>query len=175
METLRGILERIVYENEQDGYIIARFTSSEYGPELLTVVGNLMSASPGENLLLKGEWINHPRYGRQFRIEEYKTILPATVAGVKKYLGSGLIKGIGPVMAARIVSQFGLDTLEIIENVPEKLRDVPGIGRKRVEMITKAWYEQKHVPQNHHIHPSKQLSICSHTHRDPVPRRKASA
>lgn len=147
METLKGILERIVYENEENGYVIARFTSREYGPEALTVVGNLMSASPGENLLLRGSWVNHPRYGRQFRIEEYKTILPATVVGIKKYLGSGMIKGIGPVMASRIVSHFDLDTLEIIENAPEKLRDVPGIGKKRVEMITKAWQEQKEIKE----------------------------
>jgi exodeoxyribonuclease V alpha subunit len=147
METLKGILERIVYENEENGYVIARFTSPEYGRDELTVVGNLMSASPGENLLLRGSWVNHPRYGRQFRIEEYKTILPATVVGIKKYLGSGMIKGIGPVMAARIVSHFGLDTLEIIENVPGKLRDVPGIGKKRVEMVTKAWQEQKEIKE----------------------------
>ncbi len=145
MEMLNGILERIVYENEENGYVIARFTSPEYGPDLLTVVGNLMSASPGENLLLKGEWVNHPQYGRQFRIEEYETVLPATVVGIRKYLGSGLIKGIGPVMAERIVSYFELDTLEIIEDTPEKLKDVPGIGKKRVEMITKAWQEQKEI------------------------------
>jgi len=145
METLKGILERIVYENEENGYVIARFTSPEYGPDVLTVVGNLMSASPGENLLLKGEWVNHPRYGRQFRIEEYEIVLPATVVGIRKYLGSGLIKGIGPVMAERIVDHFELDTLEIIEDTPQKLKDVPGIGGKRVDMITKAWREQKDI------------------------------
>lgn len=138
MEALKGVLERIVYENEENGYVIARFSCREYGPEVLTVIGNLMSASPGENLLLKGDWVNHPRYGRQFRILEYKTILPATVAGVKKYLGSGLIKGIGPVTAARIVTQFGMDTLDIIESTPERLQEVYGIGRKRVGMITRA-------------------------------------
>jgi len=84
MEALKGILERIVYENEENGYVIARFSCREYGPEVLTVIGNLMSASPGENLLLKGDWVNHPGYGRQFRIFEYKTILPATVAGIKE-------------------------------------------------------------------------------------------
>lgn len=147
METLQGILERIVYENEEDGYIIARFSSPRHGHEPLTVVGNLMSASPGENLLLKGSWVNHPKYGRQFKIEEYKTILPATVTGIKKYLGSGLIKGIGPVMAERIVDHFGLDTLDVIENSPKRLGDVFGIGRKRVEMITSAWQEQKDIKE----------------------------
>ena len=147
METLKGILERIVYENEEDGYVIARFSSPEYGPEPITVIGNLMSASPGENLLLNGSWVNNPRYGRQFKIEEYKTILPATVVGIRKYLGSGMIKGIGPVMATRIVSHFDLDTLEIIENTPEKLMDVPGIGKKRVQMIREAWQEQKEIKE----------------------------
>ena len=101
METLKGTLERIVYENTETGYTIARFTSREYPHELLTVIGNLMSANPGETLLLKGQWVNNPQYGRQFKIEQYETIMPATVVGVKKYLGSGLIKGIGPVMASR--------------------------------------------------------------------------
>jgi len=88
MEVVKGVLERIVYENEENGYVIARFMAREYGPDVITVTGNLMSASPGENMLLKGEWVNHPRYGRQFRIAEYRTVMPATVAGIKKYLGS---------------------------------------------------------------------------------------
>lgn len=145
MESLEGVLERIVYENEENGYVVARFTSPEYGAEMLTVVGNLMSAIPGENLLLKGSWGNHPRYGRQFTIKEYETVLPATVVGIRKYLGSGMIKGIGPVMAERIVDHFGLDTLEVIENAAEKLTEVPGIGKKRVEMVTAAWQEQRDV------------------------------
>ncbi len=147
MEVLKGVLERIVYENEENGYVIARFSCREYGPELLTVTGNLMSASPGENLLLKGDWINHPQYGRQFKIAEYRTILPATIAGMKKYLGSGMIKGIGPVTAARIVGHFHLDTLGVIEETPERLIEVYGIGKKRVEMIARAWQEQKDIKE----------------------------
>ena len=145
METLKGTLERIVYENTETGYTIARFTSREYPHELLTVIGNLMSASPGETLLLKGQWVNNPQYGRQFQIEQYETIMPATVVGVKKYLGSGLIKGIGPVMASRIVSHFGMDTLDVIEKSPRKLQQVSGIGAKRVTMIINAWEEQREV------------------------------
>ncbi|MFC1718935.1 ATPase, T2SS/T4P/T4SS family, partial [Candidatus Poribacteria bacterium] len=147
MEVLKGVLERIVYENEENGYVIARFSSREYGPELLTVTGNLMSASPGENMLLKGNWINHPQYGRQFKIAEYRTILPATVAGMKKYLGSGMIKGIGPVTATRIVGHFHLDTLDVIEETPERLIEVYGIGKKRVEMIARAWQEQRDIKE----------------------------
>jgi len=105
METLKGILERIVFENLETGYTIARLTSREYPNELITVVGNLVSANAGESLLLKGWWVSNPQYGRQFKIESYETVLPATIVGLRKYLGSGLIKGIGPVMAARIINR----------------------------------------------------------------------
>ena len=145
METLKGTLERIVYENPETGYTIARFTSREYPNELLTVIGNLMSANPGETLLLQGEWVNNPQYGRQFKIEKYETVMPATVVGIKKYLGSGLIKGIGPVMASRIVSHFGMDTIDIIEKSPRKLSQVPGIGDKRISMVMQAWQEQREI------------------------------
>ena len=145
MDTLTGILERIVFENSETGYTIARFTSRDYSTELITVVGNLMSASAGENLALKGSWVNNPQYGRQFKIEAYETVLPATIVGLRKYLGSGLIKGIGPVMAARIVNRFGMDTMDIIEKNPKKLGGVPGIGKKRVEMIESAWEAQKEI------------------------------
>jgi len=145
METLEGTLERIVYENEETGYTIARFSSRDYPNEVLTVVGDLMSANPGECLLLKGQWVINPKYGRQFKIVDYETIMPATLVGIKKYLGSGLIKGIGPVMAGRIVNHFGLDTIDIIERSPRKLEQVPGIGRKRVEMVMNAWEEQQEI------------------------------
>ncbi len=145
METLKGILERIVFENPETGYTIARFTSREYPNELITVVGNLVSANAGESLLLKGWWVSNPQYGRQFKIESYETVLPATIVGLRKYLGSGLIKGIGPVMAARIINHFNMDTLDIIERAPEKLSAVPGIGKKRVEMIKIAWEAQREI------------------------------
>ena len=111
----------------------------------VTVVGNLASVNAGESLLLNGEWINNPKYGRQFKINRYETILPANVVGLRKYLGSGLIKGIGPKMATRIVKQFGMDTMDVIELTPEKLERVPGIGRKRIELIKQAWEEQREI------------------------------
>ncbi|MBM3235012.1 ATP-dependent RecD-like DNA helicase [Candidatus Poribacteria bacterium] len=165
METLKGTLERIVYENPETGYTIARFISREYPNELLTVIGNLMSANPGETVLLQGEWVNNPQYGRQFKIEKYETVMPATVVGIKKYLGSGLIKGIGPVMASRIVSHFGMNTLDIIEKSPRKLDQVPGIGPKRVSMIMKAWQEQREIKnimlflQSHNVSTSHAVKI----------------
>ena len=144
METLQGILERIVYENPDTGYTVGRLSARDHA-ELLTVVGNLASVNPGESLLLQGEWVDNARYGRQFQIEKYETILPANVVGLRKYLGSGLIKGIGPKMAALIVRKFGMDTMDVIENEPDKLARVPGIGRKRVAIIKAAWEAQREI------------------------------
>ncbi|MBW2572046.1 MAG: ATP-dependent RecD-like DNA helicase [Deltaproteobacteria bacterium] len=141
---LSGQIERITYTNEENGYTIARI--KVYGQrDLVTVVGYLMSPTPGEILNLKGEWVNHPKFGEQFKVVEYKTTVPATVFGIERYLGSGLIKGLGPVMAGRIVKKFGKKTLDVIENDIEKLGTVEGIGEKRITMIQQAWEEQKEI------------------------------
>ena len=145
-ETLVGTVERITYYNEENGYTVAQVTP-EGRAYTVTVVGNLMEVSPGESLRLHGEWTNHPRYGRQFQVEQYATVLPATATGIEKYLGSGLIKGIGPVTARRIVRRFKLDTLHIIEEEPARLREVLGVGKKRVDMIQAAWEEQKAIKE----------------------------
>ena len=144
METLQGILERIVYENPDTGYTVGRLSARAHA-ELITVVGNLASVNPGESLLLRGDWVDNARYGRQFQIERYETILPANVVGLRKYLGSGLIKGIGPKMATRIVQRFGMDTMDIIEHTPEKLARIPGIGKHRVKIIKEAWEAQREI------------------------------
>ena len=143
---LIGQIERITFTNQDNGYTIAKLRVSGRR-ELVTVVGCLMSPIPGEVLKMRGEWKNHARHGEQFQLVQYKSIIPATVMGIQKYLGSGLIKGIGPVMAGRIVKAFGKDTLEIIENDIEKLIEVEGIGKKRTNMIRKAWDEQKEIRQ----------------------------
>jgi exodeoxyribonuclease V alpha subunit len=108
-------------------------------------VGYLMSPTPGEMLNMKGEWVNHPKFGEQFKVTEYKTTVPATIFGIQKYLGSGLIKGLGPIIASRIVKKYGEKTLDVIENDIEKLALVEGIGRKRIAMIQNAWEEQKEI------------------------------
>ncbi|MDE0554159.1 MAG: AAA family ATPase, partial [Candidatus Poribacteria bacterium] len=144
METLQGILERIVYEHPDIGYTVGRLSARDHA-ELITVVGNLASVNPGESLLLQGEWVDNAKYGRQFQIDKYETILPANVVGLRKYLGSGLIKGIGPKMATRIVQKFGMDTMDIIEQAPEKLARIPGIGRHRVKIIKEAWEAQREI------------------------------
>lgn len=104
---LEAVLERLTYVNEETGYTVARVATSRGGDELLTVVGALLGAQPGESLRLVGRWSSHPRYGRQFEVESYTTVLPATIQGIQRYLGSGLVKGIGPVFAERIVAHFG--------------------------------------------------------------------
>ena len=174
METLQGILERIVYENSDTGYTVGRLSARDHA-ELLTVVGNLASVNPGESLLLQGEWVDNPRYGRQFQIEKYETILPANIVGLRKYLGSGLIKGIGPKMATLIVRKFGMDTMDIIEQEPDKLTRVPGIGQKRVEMIKEAWEAQREIKnvmiflQSHDVSAAHAAKIYKTYQNDAIP------
>ncbi len=174
METLNGILERIVFENPDTGWTIGRFSARGH-PELVTIVGNLASVNPGESLLLNGEWVHNPKYGRQFQIERSETIQPANVVGIRKYLGSGLIKGIGPKMASRIVSLFGMDTIDVIEQTPEKLAGVPGIGRKRVKMIQQAWEEQREIKnvmlflQSHNVSTSHAAKIYKTYKNESIP------
>lgn len=113
----------------------------------MTVVGNFPSISPGESLRLSGWWTTHPQYGDQFKAVEYAVTRPATIAGIQKYLGSGLIKGVGPVTARRIVEHFKEKTLEVIESEISRLGEVKGVSRKRVEMIQKAWEEQRAIKE----------------------------
>ncbi|MYZ33904.1 MULTISPECIES: ATP-dependent RecD-like DNA helicase [unclassified Streptomyces] len=143
---LEAVLERITYANEENGYTVARVDTGR-GGDLLTVVGALLGAQPGESLRMEGRWASHPQYGKQFTVDNYTTILPATIQGIRRYLGSGLIKGIGPVFADRIVEHFGLDTLDIIEDEPKRLIEVPGLGPKRTKRIAAAWEEQKAIKE----------------------------
>ncbi|MFY1658730.1 ATP-dependent RecD-like DNA helicase [Micromonospora sp. WMMD1274] len=144
--TLEAVLERLTYVNEDTGYTVARVATDRSG-DLLTVVGALLGAQPGETLRLHGRWSSHPKYGRQFEVDSYTTVLPATIQGIQRYLGSGLVKGIGPVFSERIVAHFGLDTLRIIEEEPARLVEVPGLGPKRTAKITAAWEEQKAIKE----------------------------
>jgi exodeoxyribonuclease V alpha subunit len=144
--TLDAVLERITYANQETGYTVARVATNR-SSDLLTVVGPLLGAQPGESLRLRGRWASHPQYGRQFQVEAYDTVLPATIQGIRRYLGSGLIKGIGPKMAERIVDHFGPATLEMIEQEPGRLVEVPGLGPKRTAMITAAWEEQQAIKE----------------------------
>lgn len=144
---LEAVLERVTYANEETGYTVARVATGRSATDLVTVVGSLPGVQPGESLRLVGRWSSHPRYGRQFEVHSYTTVLPATVQGIERYLGSGLIKGIGPKTAARIVATFGVDTLRIIEQEPARLREVHGLGEKRTAAIGAAWQEQQAIKE----------------------------
>jgi exodeoxyribonuclease V alpha subunit len=142
--TLEGVLERVVFFNEENGFTVARLQVAKRR-DLVAIVGVLPSPMPGETLRLKGEWVVDSKFGEQFRVQSCLSVLPATLTGIEKYLGSGLVKGIGPIMAKRIVAKFGLETLDIIEDSNEKLLEVDGIGHIRVERIARAWQEQKEI------------------------------
>ncbi|MBP2471534.1 exodeoxyribonuclease V alpha subunit [Crossiella equi] len=144
---LEAVLERITFANEETGYTVARVDTGRGGGDLVTVVGALLGAQPGESLRMRGRWGSHPQYGKQFHVEDYTTVLPATIQGIRRYLGSGLIKGIGPVLADRIVTHFGVDALDVIEQTPERLIEVPKLGPKRTKLIAAAWEEQKAIKE----------------------------
>ena len=137
MEHLRCVVERITYQNPQNGYSVIKCRAKNF-QDLVTVVGEMPDVHVGSVLYLGGFWKMDARYGRQFT-------LPATVYGIEKYLGSGLVKGIGPKYAKKIVQEFGKDTLEVIETSPDDLLKIPGIGKVRVERIKKSWIEQKEI------------------------------
>lgn len=144
MEYLSGVVERITYANEENGFSVIKIKSRGYA-DLVTVVGNLAAVNVGATIRLKGEWKVDSKFGKQFSVVDYRETVPATIAGIEKYLGSGLIKGIGPVYARRIVAHFKEDTLRIIEEEADNLIHVEGIGQKRVDMIKKTWQEQKEI------------------------------
>jgi exodeoxyribonuclease V alpha subunit len=153
-ETLEGSVERVTYYAGETGFSVIRIRPARrrqvpmgaITPDgLVTVVGLLPEVNPGESLRLTGRWMSHAKHGLQFRAEQCEQMLPATVEGIRRYLGSGMIRGVGPVTAERIVRKFGIKTLDIIDTDPERLREVLGIGAKRVRQITAAWEEQKAI------------------------------
>lgn len=146
LQEIHGTLEKVVFQNEDNGYTVARLNAGGRQQEV-TIVGNLVGVNVGERLHLQGFWMNHAQYGRQFEVSAYTVEYPATLEGVRKYLGSGLIRGIGPVTAARIVEFFKKDTLEVIDQEPQRLSEVPGIGDKRAQLIASAWQEQRQIKE----------------------------
>lgn len=145
-DKLRGTIERITYQSADNGFTVAKLRPEGANAKgLVTVVGQTLSLSAGESVVMDGEWSSHAQYGRQFKIANYHTEYPTTLDGVRKYLGSGMIKGIGPVMAKRIVDHFGEKALDVIQREPGKLKEVEGLGPKRARMITRAWKEQQEV------------------------------
>jgi exodeoxyribonuclease V alpha subunit len=173
MATLEGSLERITFHNADTGYTVARIQPGGKR-HLVTAVGKLLGVQVGEALRLEGEWTSHPSHGRQFNVQAWQAMLPSDVEGIRKYLGSGLIKGIGPATAQRIVDTFGPRTLDVIERDPERLGEVPGLGRKKAADIVRAWSEQQGIKalmsllQSHGITPSLAIRIYRHYGVDAV-------
>ncbi|BAY41920.1 exodeoxyribonuclease V, alpha chain (plasmid) [Nostoc sp. NIES-2111] len=145
-ETITGVVERLTFHSEESGYTVARLTRSR-STDLTTIVGSFANIQPGQTLQLTGFWKDHPQYGPQFNVTNYHETKPATLTGIEKYLGSGLIKGVGPVTAKRIVAHFGLETLDIIENQIDRLIEVQGIAKKRIKLIKNAWETQKAIKE----------------------------
>ena len=141
VEKLSGSIERVTYYNEENGYSVLRLIPDEpQGPAedrqgLVTVTGNLPELAPGEYLKIEGEWVDNPKFGMQFKVETIEQAYPATLYGIRRYLASGLLEGIGPALADRIVDHFGEDTMDVIEHHPKRLREVPDIGPKRMKAI----------------------------------------
>ncbi len=145
-EQLQGVVERLTFHSEDTGYTVARLQAPRER-DLITIVGSFPDIQAGQTLKLQGFWRSHPKFGDQFQVTQYRETKPATLTGIEKYLGSGLIKGVGPVTARRIVAHFGLETLDIIENQIERLIEVPGIAKKRIEMIQTTWETQKSIKE----------------------------
>jgi exodeoxyribonuclease V alpha subunit len=164
LEDLEGVVERLTYRAPDSGYTVARLKAPK-ARELITIVGNFANIQAGQTLQMSGFWREHPKFGQQFQVKTYQETKPATLAGIEKYLGSGLIKGFGPVTAKRIVAHFGLETLNIIENQIERLAEVPGIAHKRIQTIQSAWDDQKAIKavmlflQSHGVSPSYAVKI----------------
>lgn len=140
--TLEGTLDHIVYTSSDTGWTVARLDAQG---QVTTVVGNLSGVQPGESLRLTGRWVEDRKYGRQFRIDSFLSIQPTTLLGIERYLGSGLVRGIGPVMARKLVDHFQLDTLNVIDTEANRLHEVPGLGRVRIAAIQAAWKEQRGI------------------------------
>ncbi|MEB3282141.1 MAG: helix-hairpin-helix domain-containing protein [Lyngbya sp.] len=145
-ETLTGIVERITFHSEESGYTVARLKLPKTD-NLTTIIGNFANIQAGLTLQITGYWRDHPQYGPQLQVTQYTETKPATLTGMEKYLGSGLIKGVGSVTAKRIVNHLGLETLDVIENHLERLTEIKGIGKKRIKQISQAWEQQKAIKE----------------------------
>ncbi len=159
MDQLNGFIDTIVFASEETGFTVARLKAPKQ-QEPITVVGTMPGVNPGETLHCQGVWKHHAKHGRQFEVEQYELTAPVDVLGIQKYLESGMVKGVGPVYAKRIVDTFGVKTLDVIDKESHRLIEVEGLGAKRVEKIAECWSEQKSVRnvmiflQSHRVRPS---------------------
>ncbi len=150
-ETITGTISRIIYHNEDNGYAVlslateGRLDTADGSHPTVTIVGVLPPVKPGERLRLDGSWTTHPKYGEQFKATRCEQLLPATITGIKEYLASSLIKGIGPVTAERIIQRFGTNTMRVLDEEPERLQEVPGIGSKTAKRVAESWNEHQSI------------------------------
>ena len=142
MPEIQGTIEDIVFHNEENGYIIAHLNDNK---EHITVVGVVPYIIEGQNLKLTGEWVNHPQFGKQFKIAHYEEVIPSSIAGIEKYLASGVIQGIGPITAKKIVQRFGENTMNVLDNEIERLKEIDGVGQKKIELICESYSKQREV------------------------------
>ncbi len=165
-DRISGVLEKIVFKNSETGFIVARLRLDD--KDLVTIIGKAIELQVGEKLDVSGKWVVNKDYGQQFEIESIKTSVPVTSDGIENYLGSGLIKGIGPVMAKNIVAHFKLDTLKILDGEPERLNEIEGIGKKRIDLITGSWDRYKNIRevmiflQSHGVGNASAVKIYNH-------------
>ena len=138
MEILDGLVEAVIFKSEDTGYVVAKITANK---EVNTIVGTMPLIKEGQQIEVKGEWIKHKQFGRQFNVEEYKEVLPTSTKEIEKYLSTGIIHGIGPVTAKKIVKAFGEETLNILDNNIERLKEVEGIGKKKYNIIYQSYLE----------------------------------
>jgi exodeoxyribonuclease V alpha subunit len=165
--SIEGVLERVTFSSEENAWSVVKMVVGGK-PDLVTAVGNLLGVQPGESLRLSGHWTTDKKYGEQFKVDSYITVKPATLVGIEKYLGSGLVRGVGKVMAERLVKHFGMETLEVVDQKPERLPEVEGIGPVRSERITTAWVEQRRIKD---VMIFLQSHGVSTTHAVPAPSR----
>ena len=148
METATGLVRRITFHNPDNGYTIAQVepeTKGKQSPEGITVVGVIIGIAEGQTVEVSGTWEDHPKFGRQLKIESCRAVFPTTEEGIRRFLSSGLVKGVGKKSAERIVAHFGRDTLKVLDEHPRRLLEVPGLGRKRAGMLTRAWSGQRRM------------------------------
>ena len=146
MIKIHCVVERITYQNPENGYAVLKVNVKGYN-DLVTIVGCLPDIPAGSVLELEGDWIVDKKYGTQFAVKSWHEEMPASVYGIEKYLGSGLVKGIGPAFAKRIVAKFGLDTFDVIENHIERLNEIGGLGKRRIEKLRENWEKQKDIKE----------------------------
>ena len=142
MEKLEGMISDIVFKNEENGYTIAYLANED---EEVTIVGCMPTLSVGESIEVEGKWVTHKTYGSQFEVTSFMPITPSSLEGIYAYLSSGMIHGIGEKMALRIIEKFGVDTLDVIQNTPERLKEVEGIGSKKIKQITESYEENREL------------------------------